>query len=237
MNLYGKTVYLAGKMSGCEDYNFPAFHEAAQSLRDLGISVESPAEMEDLNDYKDGVTPEQYRQLLTRDLSLISGMGRINGRPVDAVVVLLGWEESPGAKAEVAFARALKIPVVSYPDLELITEFPAQLSDSIVDAAGFGPGARSQMLAEAASLVDGDRNADYGDPLQDFRRTAAMWSAYAGIPFQPHDVAAMMALLKLSRIRWSPEKRDSWVDLAGYAACGADCIQRMMEEASSPKGG
>ena len=43
-----------------------------------------------------------------------------------------------------------------------------------------------------------------------------------GIPVALHDVAAMMALLKVARIRHSPDKRDSWCDLAGYAACGFD---------------
>lgn len=85
--------------------------------------------------------------------------------------------------------------------------------------------ARRELLDEAANLVDGDRNAQYGDPRQDFQRTAAMWSAYLGATVEPHDVAAMMALLKCSRIRWSPDKRDSWVDLAGYAACGWDCAR------------
>jgi hypothetical protein len=79
------------------------------------------------------------------------------------------------------------------------------------------------MLREAEALVDGDRNAQYGDPRQDFQRTAAMWSAYLGVEVAPHDVAALMAILKISRIRWSPAKRDSWVDLAGYAACGWHC--------------
>ena len=83
--------------------------------------------------------------------------------------------------------------------------------------------ARREMLDEAAELVDGDRNNQYGDPRQDFQRTATMWSAYLGVDIAPHDVAALMSLLKISRIRWSPDKRDSWVDLAGYAACGWDC--------------
>jgi hypothetical protein len=85
------------------------------------------------------------------------------------------------------------------------------------------PGPRAELLREAEVLVDGDRNAQYGDPRQDFQRTATMWSAYLGCEVQPHDVAALMAMLKISRIRWSPEKRDSWVDLAGYAACGWHC--------------
>lgn len=85
--------------------------------------------------------------------------------------------------------------------------------------------ARAEVLQTAESLVNGDRNAQYGDPRQDFQRTAAMWSAYLGVQVEPHDVAAMMALLKVSRIRWSPQKLDSWVDLAGYAACGWDCAR------------
>lgn len=85
--------------------------------------------------------------------------------------------------------------------------------------------ARRQLLEEAATIVDGDRNAQYGDPRQDFQRTAAMWAAYLGVPVEPHDVAAMMIMLKVSRIRWSPTKQDSWVDAAGYAACGWDCAR------------
>ena len=83
--------------------------------------------------------------------------------------------------------------------------------------------ARSELLQDAEQLVNGDRNAQYGDPRQDFQRTATMWSAYLGADIAPHDVAAMMVLLKVSRIRWSPAKRDSWLDLAGYAACGWHC--------------
>jgi len=90
-----------------------------------------------------------------------------------------------------------------------------------------GPSNRSSVLHEADALVNGERNIDYGDPIADFRRTADLWSAYlGGVKLQPHDVAAMMSMLKLSRIRWSPEKRDHWVDLAGYAACGYDCSVR-----------
>jgi len=93
---------------------------------------------------------------------------------------------------------------------------------------------RRSVLMEAADLVDGDRNNQYGDPIGDFRCTADMWSAYlrrrddvpANFALSPHDVAAMMSLLKISRIGWSPQKRDHWADLAGYAACGFDCAER-----------
>ena len=91
---------------------------------------------------------------------------------------------------------------------------------------------RASILQEAEILVNGDRNVDYGDPIDDFRRTADFWSTYlsglVGQPLflKPHDVAVMMSLLKISRITWSPNKRDHWADLAGYAACGFDCSVR-----------
>lgn len=37
------------------------------------------------------------------------------------------------------------------------------------------------------------------------------------------DVAILMALMKIARLIESPNHMDSWVDLAGYAACGARC--------------
>lgn len=85
--------------------------------------------------------------------------------------------------------------------------------------------ARAECLDTALQLVNGDRNVQYGDPRADFQRTATMWGAYLGVEIAPHDVAAMMGLLKISRIRWSPAKADSWIDLAGYAACGWDCAK------------
>lgn len=97
---------------------------------------------------------------------------------------------------------------------------------------------RGDLLNEAIGLIDGDRNSQYGDPIQDFRRTAAFWEEYlagivearGGLELKPHDVAVMMDLLKISRIAWSYEKRDSWADLAGYAGCGWDCVVRQDDD-------
>ena len=90
---------------------------------------------------------------------------------------------------------------------------------------------RQETLDAASQCVLSDRNKDYGSPEDNFRTTAVMWQAYlqaSGRPvtLEPHDVAAMMALLKLARIATSPAKADHWVDMAGYAACGAECATR-----------
>lgn len=93
---------------------------------------------------------------------------------------------------------------------------------------------RSEILNEAITLINGERNSTYGDPLDDFNTTATFWNTYlrrtldarGGLDLKPHDVAVMMSLLKIARMSWSPEKRDHWADLAGYTGCGWDCVQR-----------
>lgn len=91
---------------------------------------------------------------------------------------------------------------------------------------------RSRMLHEAEKLVNGDRNNQYGPPDQDFQRTADLWTIYLDGRriIEAHDVAVMMALLKISRLSWKPNHPDSWIDLAGYAACGYDIITNNKEE-------
>lgn len=81
---------------------------------------------------------------------------------------------------------------------------------------------RSALLGAADKIVSRDRNATHGKPEDSFAHIAAMWSGYLGIAIRPHDVAAMMAALKLARIRSNPSHADNWIDLAGYAACGAE---------------
>jgi len=88
---------------------------------------------------------------------------------------------------------------------------------------------RAELLERAESIVNGARNVQYGDPKADFRRTAALWSAYLGVEIQPFQVAILMALLKISRLAWSPDHADNWLDLAGYAACGYDCSDAALE--------
>jgi hypothetical protein len=82
--------------------------------------------------------------------------------------------------------------------------------------------AREHVLRTAEQLVMGDRNKDYSDPSDNFRQTADLWEAYLGTPIKAHDVAVLMILAKVARLSVSPDKADSWIDIAGYAACGAE---------------
>lgn len=82
---------------------------------------------------------------------------------------------------------------------------------------------RASVLNEANGIVNGERANTYGGPENSFATIAALWNAYANTAYNPADVAIMLGLLKVARLKNNPSHRDSWVDLAGYAACGAEC--------------
>lgn len=89
---------------------------------------------------------------------------------------------------------------------------------------------RKEILAAAEQCVCGQRDEDYGTPEDSFGLIAELWipvirqcvSPGADVFIPPETVALMMALLKVARIINNPEHLDSWVDLAGYAACGGE---------------
>lgn len=82
---------------------------------------------------------------------------------------------------------------------------------------------REQTLESAKLIVTKDRNKEYGEPEDAFKAIAEFWSTYLDKELHPSDVAAMMILMKMARIKVNWRHEDSWVDIAGYAACGAEC--------------
>lgn len=85
-------LYLAGPMSGLPDSNYPAFHHAADQLRDMGYLVENPAECNlPANSSWHDFMRSGVRQLIK----------------CDAIVLMPGWIHSRGAKAEFQLALNL----------------------------------------------------------------------------------------------------------------------------------
>ena len=82
---------------------------------------------------------------------------------------------------------------------------------------------RVQTLKEAAQLITGDRQQDYGPPSVNFQRIADLWNVQLahrlkdGEKFTPVDVALALTQLKMARAVQSP-KHDTFVDGAGYLA-------------------
>ena len=75
------------------------------------------------------------------------------------------------------------------------------------------------ILEEALSLTKGARNQDYGDCTIEFDRVANMWSIIFENEVTPNQVALAMIALKITR-QMNANKRDNWVDIAGYARVG-----------------
>lgn len=197
-------LYLAGPMSGIKDFNFPAFHAAATVLRGLGHSVWSPAERDEAEGFNPTTDKAQpLRHYMRFDLPAVLDC--------DAVAVLPGWRKSKGAQLEVHVATQCSIPVLSANGLEPITE---------------------TTLEEAQRLVYGDRGADYGHPLDDYTRTAALWSTILGVPVTAEQAVLCMIGVKISR-ECNKHKRDNLVDIPGYA----ECLQRIVDERALRKCG
>ena len=90
---------------------------------------------------------------------------------------------------------------------------------------------RKEILAAAEKCVCGDREQDYGIPENSFRLIAEFWHTYlsaksvaAGVNVQleAEDLDAMMSLLKYASLLSNTEHADSWIDGAGYLACGGE---------------
>jgi hypothetical protein len=82
---------------------------------------------------------------------------------------------------------------------------------------------RADILATASEYVTTDRAATHGNAEDNFLRTAELWNAYLGVDnITSTDVAVMLALLKVARIKQNPNHTDNWIDIAGYAACGGE---------------
>ena len=75
------------------------------------------------------------------------------------------------------------------------------------------------ILDVAHELVHGERGATYGHPLDDYTRTAKLWSAILGIEVTAEQAILCMIAVKMSRLCNTMEHEDSVVDCAGYAEC------------------
>lgn len=88
------------------------------------------------------------------------------------------------------------------------------------------PTTRAEILDAAKRIVTGDREKQYGSPENNFAVIAEFWTTYIGHPISSEDVAIMMALLKIARIRSGNYKADSFVDGVGYLSLAAEIARR-----------
>ncbi len=191
-----KAAYIAGPMTGQPQWNFPAFDAAKPIVKAKGYEPISPADLDraaGFDETCDKADDEFVREALKRDMNALLDC--------DLIVLLPGWRNSKGARAEYRLAIAAAIPAV-----ELATWKPPN----------------ETVCEEADRLVASDRQGYYGHPFDDFTRTGMIWggilkdwrtSGTDAVP--PELVGLCMVGIKISRECHRP-KRDNLVDGAGY---------------------
>jgi hypothetical protein len=108
-------VYIAGRMSGMPEHNYPAFNAAEKLLTDKGYEAVNPVH------HADGVGTEMPYDYYIR-ASIYDVLS------VNAVAVLPYWYLSKGATLEVHIAYVLGLPVYNLDDLLMDRLEPLELS-------------------------------------------------------------------------------------------------------------
>jgi len=109
-------------------------------------------------------------------------------------------------------------------------DFSAYYDAEALAETSESPGPRSHsrgsILDTAKEYVTKDRAADHGDMEDNFQRIAEFWSVHLDQLIDAHDVAVMMTLLKVARIKSNPYHMDNFIDGAGYLACGGELVSK-----------
>lgn len=254
-------VYVAGPMRCRYRYNFPEFDRVGGLLLNAGFEVASPADLDRAHGFDPWELPEGHDwSTVPTGFDLKAAFHRDIQALADCTHILLldGWTESVGARCEYFAARWLGLKFLAEMDGQIIElgpgwepvcpveeplkaypwniatakiEMLAQEAQDLISRLGSRAKPVESILDEAKRITGGDRQAQYGPPDQDFRRTAAMWTGLFGdllkdgSRFEPFHVALAMILLKASR-QIHQRKRDNWTDIAGYSHCGNVCDEQ-----------
>jgi hypothetical protein len=103
---------------------------------------------------------------------------------------------------------------------------------------------RESILREAINIVCSDRNLQYGEPEDNFSIIGELWSVYLNakrvaptdrIKLTAKDASDMLILFKVARsVTATTPKRDTYVDIAGYAACAGAFLPDEAKEEPVP---
>lgn len=96
---------------------------------------------------------------------------------------------------------------------------------------------RVKTLDAALAAAAKDHTATHGAAGDTFGHIAAIWSARLGQTVTPAQVSIMLIDLKTARAWGNPSHADNWVDIASFAACGAELAGASPDDARPLNGG
>ncbi len=80
---------------------------------------------------------------------------------------------------------------------------------------------RDEILKKAESLINGDRDRDYGDAHKNFQDVAKLWSVILETEVTEKQFVLCMLMVKAARLM-KTDHEASWVDICGYGALGGE---------------
>jgi hypothetical protein len=215
-------VYIAGPMSGYEDWNFPAFFEAERQLLELGYEVINPA-------HNDGATVQEalesagspdrpnnmWSWYMRRDLPHVM--------EVDALCVLPGWQKSKGAKLEVHVATAIGIPLMVLKDGKLVPRVTCigisgwaragkdTIADHMVENHGYVKMSLASPMKDALYALD--PRITVNEVQNTSLRVAIDVYGWEGIKERSPDIRGLLQRFgtEVGRVQWD---ENFWVDMA-----------------------
>lgn len=94
------TTYIAGPMTGYPNFNYPEFAYVAGILRDRGVDVRSPHEIDA------GGIERPWEWYMRACLKMLTDC--------DEILMLVGWQKSRGARLEHYIAEKLGVKITEW---------------------------------------------------------------------------------------------------------------------------
>ncbi len=103
-----KKIYIAGKMTGLPEYNYPKFFEKENELLGYGWTTVNPAQIArdfigEACEFSE-LTTDILNRLIRLELEVLA--------TCDSIYLIKGWETSVGTKKELQVALALGLEVI-----------------------------------------------------------------------------------------------------------------------------
>ena len=181
------------------------------------------------------------RKLLTEDVLIDPFIEVTNKNIFDTYIVALSTQGKIGDNFDKLFAilhgdlpdlDEYEICEVESPNTQKEIEGSLEEAEIVNSKGVIEVSIREQTLDAAKKCVMGDREQDYGTPESNFATIASFWSDYLDMDISAQQVADMMILMKISRIKNGGGTGDSYVDIAGYAACGNELLNKTQKKSS-----